>query len=192
MDERLALCRSGVAHPGRRADLAVRVAFDNAHTPEPYTALGAVETWAGSAYPDVVLSGEGREGGAPVELTHIRRADYLLDRRDGPWVLVRLELGQQPVAGAVGRARGLATALVQMASETLGWRLVDGAALVRDGAIFGVPTRPPKGNYRPPRRPERDSTAEAVAGLDPNLVRGVLAHQPQVQDVGEVLWSEDA
>jgi hypothetical protein len=57
MDQRLAVCRKGLASPAPHGPLVAWVGFDNAHLDAPYAKRGPLELWPGTAYPDGLTRG---------------------------------------------------------------------------------------------------------------------------------------
>lgn len=190
LDARLDACREFVQAPAPRARLVAWVAFDHAFLPHLYQRLGPVELWAGQVYPDWLAGGNGREDGPVPELASGGHTTFFPDSSDEPWVLMRLDLGERASAGAADHARDLALMIVQMAVTNSDWELMPGCALVRDLNWWGSTIhRPPLGGQRDD--PRHEPTGDYLAKLDPEIVQGLAARLPEVEDAAaDVRWAE--
>ncbi|HTB49962.1 MAG TPA: hypothetical protein VK701_03220 [Solirubrobacteraceae bacterium] len=190
LDRRLDACRDFVQASAPRARLVAWVAFDHAFLPQLYQPLGPVELWAGQVYPAWLASGNGRDDGPVPELASGQHTMFLPDESDEPWVLMRLDLGERPNAGAADHARDLALTIVQMAVTNSDWELMPGCALVRDGNWWGstIHRVPPGGQHDDPHH---EPTGHYLAQLDPEIVQGLTARLPEVEDAAaDVRWAE--
>ncbi|HEY7934884.1 MAG TPA: hypothetical protein VID48_13780 [Solirubrobacteraceae bacterium] len=190
LDKRLDACREFVQAPAPRARLVAWIAFDHAFLPQLYQRLGPVELWAGQVYPDWLAGGNGREDGPVPELASEQHTMFLPDASGEPWVLMRLDLGERPSAGAVDHARDLALMIVQMAVTNSDWELMPGCALVRDLNWWGSTIhRLPPGAQRDD--PRYEPTGHYLAQLNPEIVQGLTARLPEVEDAAaDVRWAE--
>jgi hypothetical protein len=182
MDQRLAVCRKGLASAAPYGPLVAWVGFDNAHLDAPYAQRGPLELWPGAAVPDGPTRGPGGE--RPAELSHPYCDMYFPDDLEHPWVLMRLELGDGFRAGAVQQARDLARTLVLLPDEQSGWQLMDGAAIFSSTWLGGKSIKPSRRREQFERdrrrdRVERDITAESLLNVDASFL-GRVAQRHQV------------
>jgi hypothetical protein len=190
LERRLAACRAHLAQEIPRGPLVAWLGFETAFLSRLYVKLGPAELWAGHSYPEGLTASNWRVEGPPPELKGDEYKMFLPEPAEEPWVLMRLDLGDRPSAGAAEHARDLALTVVQLASAGSEWQLMSGCALVREGRWWGSAVRPavPGAERGDPRY---EPTGEYLAELDPTLVQGLIDRLPEVDDVAaDVRWAE--
>lgn len=189
-ERRLDAMRAYLGRPAPRGELVVWVAFEGAHLGDLYLNLGRAEFFAGVGYPEAVVHGHWRSQGPPPECQDGFHEHYLPNPDAREWVLVRLVLGDGPIAGAGERGRRLAEVLVQIAYPGSGWRLMDGAAIVRENKWFGSPVYPSVDPRRMHDEAARlESTGHGLARLDAAFVGRVAEHEPAIVDAtADLRW----
>jgi hypothetical protein len=166
LEDRVTICRNGLGRPAEQAELIAWVGFEDASIGAAVNlTAGAVQMW------DIrelwLRYHEKRFDELPAELAGTRLSDptvRLHDTPDTSGVLLRFPLGIGTTAHAVQRARDVGQALVALAVGSSTWRMMDGAAIVRDERIVSGQIRtsdtpaPLRDHYA-----QRDRTAEHLS-----------------------------
>lgn len=186
--ERLDACREYVGKQPPKGHLIAWLVFDQASLPHFYQALGPAELWTAQVCPQWLREGRGRTEGPVPDFTG-EEYDMFLPSLDEPGrVLMRLDLGERSSAGAAQHARDLARTIVQMAATSSSWELLDGCAFVRAGHWWGSTIHP---HVEIPEDPVYEPTGRFLADLDPDLVSGLVARLPEVEELAaDVKWAE--
>jgi hypothetical protein len=186
LEDRVTICRNGLGRPAEQAELIAWVGFEDASIGAAVNlTAGAVQMW------DIrelwLRYHEKRFDELPAELAGTRLSDptvRLHDTPDTSGVLLRFPLGIGTTAHAVQRARDVGQALVALAVGSSTWRMMDGAAIVRDERIVSGQIRtsdtpaPLRDHYA-----QRDRTAEHLTNLDPAILAKALQRQPELEEI---------
>jgi len=188
VEERLDACREYVGKQPPKGHLIAWLAFDRASLPEFYQPLGPAELWTAQVCPQWPREGRGRADGPIPDFAGDEYEVFLPSLDESGRVLMRLDLGERPSAGAGEDARDLARTIVQMAVTSSSWDLLDGCAFVRAGHWWGSPIGPrPEVSENPVHEP----TGRFLADLDPKFVSGLVARVADVEELaGDVKWAE--
>ncbi len=188
VEKRLDACREYVGKQPSKGHLIAWLAFDQASLPHFYQPLGPAELWTAQVCPQWPQEGRGRAEGPVPDFTGEEYEMFLPSLDEPGRVLMRLDLGERSSAGAPEHARDLASTIVQIAVTSSSWQLLDGCAFVRAGHWWGSPIGP-----RPeiPENPVYEPTGTFLADLDPDLVSGLIAQLPHVEELAaDVKWAE--
>lgn len=188
LQERLEACRVYVAKQPPTGPLIAWLAFDRAFLPDSYQPLGPAELWSVQVCPQWPREGRGRAAGPVPDLQGDEHEMFLPTSNEPGRVLMRLDLGEHSSAGASEHARDLARTIVEMAATSSDWELLDGCAFVRAAHWWGS-SLCPHAEFQ--ENPVHEPTGRFLADLDPDLVAGLVARLPHVEELAsDVKWAE--
>jgi hypothetical protein len=188
LEARLDACREFVGESPQKGHLIAWLAFDQASLPNFYQPLGPAELWTAQVCPQWPRDGRGRAGGPVSDFADDQYEIFLPSLDESARVLMRLDLGERSSAGASEHARDLARTIVQMAVTSSSWELLEGCALVRGENWWGSTIHPKVANLD---NPLYEPTGKYLADLDPDIVSGLVAQLPAVEEVAaDVKWGE--
>jgi len=183
VDRRLQEVRHYLGQPPAPEDLIGWVCFENAFI-DSYLEVGPAEFFRGDACPDALVHGRWRKEGRVPECQDRRHETFLPDAQEGHRVLVRVRLGTVHRDGAEDRERALAATLVRVADRGSSWRLMDGAAIVRDNSWSGAWIMPAVSERMGAEASRHlDTTGPALREIDSVLVTRITGGSRLAGDV---------